>query len=141
MKHIAAVFCLSAFSVLDATAFSEAKWISAVDETVFTGAVASDSRAQPGNSWFLREIVNEKDVVSAKWTTTALGVYEIYVNGGIVGNEFLKPGFTHVAKTRYSFSHDVTSLMKIKAGERNVFAAVICAEKGTSRHATSSTGR
>ena len=125
MKYAAVAVFLSLVSQSDATAFSEAKWISAVDETVFTGAVASDTRAQPGNSWFLREIVNEKDVVSAKWTTTALGVYEIYVNDSIVGDEFLKPGFTHVAKTRYSFSHDVTALMKTKAGERNVFAAEV----------------
>ena len=125
MKNKAAVCLFSAVFAFEATALQGGEWISAADQPVFTGAVVTGSRAVSGNSWFLREIVNEKDVASARWTTTALGVYETYVNGIAVGDEFLKPGYTHVAKTRYSFSHDVTSMMKTKAGERNVFAAEV----------------
>ena len=103
----------------------DGEWISAPDQPVFTGAVREGSRAASGNSWFVREIVNEKKILSAKWTTTALGVYEIYVNGKRVGNEFLKPGYTHVGKTRYSFTHDVTALMNVDKGGRNFFAAEV----------------
>ena len=103
---------VSAAQMFAGADISAGKWISPVDQKVYTGAVKDGARAMPGTAWFAGEIVNERAVVSAKWTTSALGVYEIYVNGRRVGEEFLKPGYTHVRKTRYSFSHDVTALMK-----------------------------
>ena len=116
---------VSAAQMFAGADISAGKWISPVDQKVYTGAVKDGSRAMPGTAWFAGEIVNERAVVSAKWTTSALGVYEIYVNGRRVGEEFLKPGYTHVRKTRYSFSHDVTALMKTGGGERNAFAAEV----------------
>ena len=116
---------VSAAQMFAGADISAGKWISPVDQKVYTGAVKDGARAMPGTAWFAGEIVNERAVVSAKWTTSALGVYEIYVNGRRVGEEFLKPGYTHVRKTRYSFSHDVTALMKTGGGERNAFAAEV----------------
>ncbi len=101
------------------------EWISPADQKVYTGEVRADTRAMSGTAWFARTISNRKKVVSATWMTTALGVYEAYVNGKRVGEEFLKPGFTHVAKTRYYFTHDVTQLMKTGAGESNTFSAEV----------------
>ena len=103
---------------LDASAWESSKWISVVDAPV----VSKDSisvRSADGASWFLSTIENEKRVVSAKWMTTGLGVYEIYLNGKPVGNEFLKPGFTHVFKTRRSFTYDITEAFKCGAGAEN----------------------
>ena len=45
-------------------------------------------------------VKNDKKVSRALWMTTGLGVYEIYVNGKLVGDEILKPGFTHYEKTK-----------------------------------------
>ena len=57
-------------------------------------------RAADGTSWFMSTVKNDKKVSRALWMTTGLGVYEIYVNGKLVGDEILKPGFTHYEKTK-----------------------------------------
>ncbi len=96
-------------------------WISAPNAP--TNVVAD--RAAPGTSWFVREVANEGEVVRAVWTTAGLGVYEIYVNGRRIGDDFLKPGFTHAKKTKYAFAYDVTDAMRRAKGETNVFAAEV----------------
>lgn len=57
--------------------------------------------------------------------TTGLGVYEIYVNGKLVGDEILKPGFTHYEKTKLSFTYDVTGCFKTASGDENVLSAQV----------------
>jgi AraC-like DNA-binding protein len=89
---------------LEASAWNESKWISAVDAPVVKGH--NNGRAADGASWFVSTVKNEQKIVSAKWMTAGLGVYELYVNGKPVGGEFLKPGFTHYAKTKRSFTYD-----------------------------------
>ena len=93
-------------AALGDSAWDSSQWISAVDAPVATGKKLT--RAADGANWFLSTVKNEQTVTSAKWMTTALGVYEIYVNGKLVGEEVLKPGFTHRAKTKHSFTYDVT---------------------------------
>lgn len=60
-----------------------------------------------------------------QWMTTGLGVYEIYVNGKLVGDEILKPGFTHYEKTKLSFTYDVTGCFKTASGDENVLSAQV----------------
>ena len=112
---------------LDASLWRESQWISAADAPVFDGNVVGNSRAADGTSWFARTIANEREVKCAKWMTAGLGVYEIYVNGQAVGTDFLKPGFTHVTKTKCSFTYDVTELVRKGKGESNAFAAEVSA--------------
>ena len=108
---------------LDASAWNASKWISAVDAQVVHGT--NDGRAADGSSWFVSTVKNEKKVTSAKWMTAGLGVYELYLNGRPVGNEFLKPGFTHYAKTKRSFTYDVTDAFNAKSGVENVLSAQV----------------
>jgi len=110
---------------LDASAWNESVWISAADAPVVTGEVRDGRRAADGASWFLTEITNEEKVVSARWMTAGLGVYELYVNGQKVGKEFLKPGFTHYEKTKISFTYDVTAALSTNAGAENTFSAQV----------------
>ena len=118
----------SRVEALDAALWSESEWISAADAPVLEGDVGKGVvRAADGASWFVREIVNEGEVESAVWMTTGLGVYEIYVNGRRIGRDALKPGFTHVRKTRRSFTYDVTDCIKKGRGERNCLAAEVTA--------------
>ena len=84
-------------------------------------------RAADGTSWFSGRVVNTQEVRSARWSVTGLGVFDVYVNGRRVGTDFLKPGFTHVVKTRVAFAYDVTDLMRTAAGAQNVFAAEVSA--------------
>nr|MCR5827428.1 glycoside hydrolase family 78 protein [Bacteroidales bacterium] len=110
---------------LDNSAWEVACWISAADAPVFTGRVVDGSRAADGASWFVSTLENDDKVVSAKWMTAGLGVYSLYVNGVQIGDEFLKPGFTHYAKTKLSFTYDITGAILKKPGEENVFAAQV----------------
>ena len=111
-------------AALDDSAWASSEWIAAVDAPVIEGKVKSNEncRAADGASWFVAEPVNEKTVKSAKWMTAGLGVYELYVNGKLIGKEILKPGFTHYAKTKRSFTYDVTDAFKTGKGASNQLA-------------------
>ena len=137
---LAAIAVLTAFScaspntsnvgeriaALDDSAWSSSEWISAADAEVVTVKVPDDRwHAASGASWFVSSVKNEGKVVSAKWMTSGLGVYDIYVNGCLVGNEFLKPGFTHYEKTKYSFTYDITEAFNTGSGAENVLAAQV----------------
>ena len=110
---------------LDASSWDASVWISAADAAVVDGPITGDTRAADGASWFVSTVRNEKDVASAKWMTTGLGVYEIYVNGRLAGDEILKPGFTHTGKTRRSFTYDISGAIDTKAGAENKFSAQV----------------
>ena len=112
---------------LDTSAWEVSKWISVVDAPIVTGPINTfeQERAADGANWFVSKVINEQNVVSAKWMTTGLGVYELYVNGQLVGDEILKPGFTHFAKTKRSFTYDVTSLFQTEEGEENQLSAQV----------------
>ena len=112
-----------------APAFSPAasEWLSVKDAPVFAGKVRDGARAADGTSWFYRAVTNRGDIASARWTVSGLGVFDVYANGARVGEDFLKPGFTHVKKTRYAFSYDVTPLLDRAKGAVNGFAAEVSA--------------
>lgn len=111
----------------DSSVWQDSQWLSAKDAPTYDGEVSDGKKSAPGTSWFVNEITNAGEVVSARWMTAGLGVYEIYVNGQAVGRDFLKPGFTHREKTKYAFAYDITKLIKPKTGARNLFAAEVSA--------------
>lgn len=110
---------------LDESCWEESVWISAADAQVRTGSISKDWRAAEGASWFASEISNPRKVVSAVWMTAGLGVYDIYVNGRLVGEEVLKPGFTHWEKTKLSFTYDITDMLDTAAGAENLLSAQV----------------
>lgn len=110
--------------------WSCSEWISVPNAPVSTNAVNNnwgDQRAASGTSWFVSKITNRNDVIAAKWTVAGLGVFDTFINGTKVGNEMLKPGFTHYAKTKYFFTYDVKGMLKLKKGEENAFSAAVSA--------------
>ncbi|MGM9680450.1 MAG: family 78 glycoside hydrolase catalytic domain [Eubacteriales bacterium] len=81
---------------------------------------------------FRKSFTPAKNLVSAKLYTTALGVYESYINGQRVGRMYpdgtveyheLKPGSAEMADRKYYSSYDVTWM--IQAGSENVLSAVV----------------
>lgn len=116
-------------NALDADAWQVSEWISVGNAPVMDrkiGGWTSSSRAADGASWFVAELTNDKRVVSARWMTAGLGVYSLYLNGQPVGQEqFLKPGFTHYAKTKISFTYDVSDRLKKGDGATNQLAAQV----------------
>ena len=100
------------------------EWISAADAPVVEGLIVSgNERAADGASWFAASYRNSAKVKKATWMTSGLGVYQLYVNGRPIGTEVLKPGFTHYAKTKYSYTYDVTDALDAKKGASNQFSA------------------
>ena len=106
-------------------AWEQSQWISVVDAPVVTEKASDAFLAADGANWFLSTVTNAKPVVRARWMTTALGVYQLYLNGRPVGNEVLKPGFTPYAKTKRSFTYDVTDVFQKGNGARNLLAAQV----------------
>lgn len=110
---------------LDPIEWSCSEWISVKDAPVISGTVGWSQRSADGASWFVSDIQNEKRIESAKWMTTALGIYDIFVNGELIGEEILKPGFTDYRKTKYSFTYDVTDYFKREEGAINRLSAQV----------------
>ena len=139
MMLSAAVFILTAIScntdvrvagkradALDDGLWENSVWISAADAEVVTGPITGRNKlAADGCSWFVSEIQNAQNVVSAVWMTAGLGVYDLYLNGNLIGEEVLKPGFTHYAKTKLSFTYDITDAFKKKSGAQNQLSAQV----------------
>ena len=104
---------------LEDSVWDVSRWISAADAPVSKGPGQDHYCSAPGASWFLTTVRNEKKLKKAVWMTAGLGVYDLYVNGELVGKEVLKPGFTHYARTKRSFTYDITSVLDRKAGAQN----------------------
>jgi alpha-L-rhamnosidase len=72
---------------------------------------------------YLRKEVSTKGVVKkASLYISALGLYEFYINGKRIGNDYFAPGWTDYNKRVYYNAYDVTR--EIKAG-KNVFGAIV----------------
>ena len=112
---------------LDGKLWAKSKWISAANAPVMNDVVDDfrNCRAADGSSWFVTDVRNDKKVVSAVWMCTSLGIFDVFVNGQLVGDEVLKPGFTHAKKTRYSFTYDITDAINTSSGATNQFAAQV----------------
>ena len=112
---------------IDGSAWECSQWISAADAPVVTGTVGDkeNNRAADGASWFVADVTNGRKVKSARWMTTGLGVYELYLNGKVVGDEVLKPGFTHYKKTKISYTYDITDAFVKADGAVNRLSAQV----------------
>lgn len=102
-----------------------AQWISVADAPVITDTVYDGSRAADGANWFVCSQQNTQPVRSAVWMTAGLGVYDLFVNGQRIGKEVLKPGFTHYAKTKLSFTYDITDVFLTDADALNTLAVQV----------------
>ncbi|MCQ2324772.1 MAG: glycoside hydrolase family 78 protein [Paludibacteraceae bacterium] len=87
-------------------------WISVVNAPISTEVVQDSCRAADGANWFVYDLSSLKSdyrsIIAAKWMTTSLGIMQLYINEQRVGREFLRPGYTHYAKTKRSFTYDIT---------------------------------
>ena len=114
-------------AALDKQAWEVSQWISAADAPVITGRVDNSNNgcSAEGASWFLSRVKNEQKVVRARWMTAGLGVYELFVNGQPVGEEVLRPGFTHPDKTKRTFTYDITQAYCCKKAAENELAVQV----------------
>jgi alpha-L-rhamnosidase len=54
----------------------------------------------------------EKKIAQARLYATARGIYELYINGQRVGNDYFNPGLTQYNKTHFYQTYDVTKMVR-----------------------------
>jgi alpha-L-rhamnosidase len=95
-----------------AQAFDDSSWASAsVVEEIGHEPLGTPWPAQPVNL-LRRNFTLAKTVRSARMYSTALGTYQLYMNGQRVGNDILAPGWTDYRKRIVYQVYDVTSQVK-----------------------------
>ena len=77
------------YAVSDAAWFETAKM-----EEAWEGKWIGTGRPESGNPVLVKEFTAKKDYKSARIYVTGLGLYEMYLDGKRVGNEYLTPGCT-----------------------------------------------
>ena len=91
----------------------KAKWIGLPTER--EEPIAQDDNLRLPPSPYLRrsfETAQERDVERAMLYATALGVYEMRINGKRVGNDYFTPGWTDYHQRVYYNTYDVTDLLE-----------------------------
>ena len=81
----------------------------------------TQKRTSPVPMTFCRQFSLKKPVRTAKIYATALGIYELQLNGSKVGERYFAPGFTSYEHTLLYQAYDVTPLLK----EQNELFAVV----------------
>lgn len=94
----------------------EAKWISDASY-LFT-----EKRISPKPMTFTKKFSGKKRAVSAKIYATALGIYELELNGTKVGNQYFAPGFTSYKSQLQYQTYDVTRMLAAENTLRAVVA-------------------
>ncbi len=73
--------------------------------------ITADDKGNSDARLLRKEFVLDEKLVSAKAYTTALGLYEFYVNGMRVGEDLFTPGWTSYNKRLLYQSYDLTDLL------------------------------
>ncbi len=91
----------------------KASWIRFGDE--------KDNKVSRPSQFFRKEFALSKKIKSARIYVTALGLYELHLNGKKVGPDLFTPGWTSY-KSRIQYqTYDVTSLL----GQQNALGAIV----------------
>ena len=117
---------LNASGNWQAADFNDSSWKAAI---AYAPAVGDFDQTDPGNPWptgpvkaLRHNFEMAKGLVSARLYTTALGSYEMKINGRAVGDQVLAPGWTDFRQSVIYQAYDVTSLLK---SGKNVVSALL----------------
>lgn len=86
---------------------TQAEW-----QAEFISAEPENNAGKSDGRYLRREFIVKKDVASATLYATALGLYELYINGNRVGDGRLTPGWTSYHKQLLYQTFDVTDLLQ-----------------------------
>ncbi len=96
--------------------FDDTDWKHAVTWAEATGANADVELGHPWPAESVKALRHDfrvaSPVTSARLYATALGMYEIFLNGKRVGNQIMSPGWTDYRERIYYQTYDVTNLVK-----------------------------
>lgn len=87
-----------------------------------TPAWAEDTSVDQPAALFRREFDSETEIASARLYITAHGVFEVEINGAVVGEDVLAPGWSSYSHRLRYHTHDVTDLL---ASGPNAIAATV----------------
>ena len=96
--------------------FDDAGWKNAVTWNEATGSNADEELGHPWNADSVKMLRHdfgvESPVKSARLYATALGMYEIFLNGKRVGDQVMAPGWTDYRQRAVYQAYDVTALVR-----------------------------
>lgn len=76
----------------------------------------------PPAAYMRKEAIVRNEIKSANLYVSSLGLYEFYINGKRIGDDYFAPGWTDYNKRVYYNAYDVT---KELANGKNVFGAIV----------------
>lgn len=98
-----------------AAGFDDSQWKTAVPAET-AGKMLTEPLGKPWLPGTVKELRRSfavsAPIRSARLYATALGVYEVYLNGQRVGNDVMAPGWTDYRQFVHSQSYDVTALLQ-----------------------------
>tara|TARA_R110002049_G_scaffold27321_2_gene94203 strand:- start:390305 stop:395161 length:4857 start_codon:yes stop_codon:yes gene_type:complete len=97
-----------------------AEYISYLDQT----PLATDTKTLflPAARQYRKDFAADKEIKRATLYATALGIYELYLNGSRVGDAYFSPGWTDYQQRAYYNTFDVTSM--VSSGDNAIGAWV-----------------
>lgn len=98
----------------------KARWISWRDETPLPTTM-EDLHLPPAHH-YRKEFVATKPVKHATAYVSALGIFDLHLNGRRVSDAYFQPGWSDYAKRAYYRAHDVTALLR---EGKNALGAVV----------------
>lgn len=85
----------------------------------------TEKKISPKTMTFRKKIHCEKKIAKARMYVTALGIYEMTLNGEKVGDIYFAPGFTSYKHQLQYQTYDVTEQLKSAEGMENELIAVV----------------
>jgi len=100
----------------------KAKWISRKSMAVDQSKTKNRKLFLPPATYLRKEFTINKSVKRAVIYVSALGFYELHINGNRVGKDYFTPGWTDYKKRVYYNTYDITDLLAQKS---NAIGAVL----------------
>ena len=105
----------------------QAKWVGVQEQGIPEIYIQAGSESKTKQRYpvrmFRKEFSVEKPMHRAMLYATAMGIYEFYINGRRVGDDFFAPGWPEYDRRLYYRSYDVTELLE--TGSVNAIGALL----------------
>ncbi|EEF61585.1 glycoside hydrolase family 78 protein [Pedosphaera parvula] len=102
------------------TNYDDSAWITPTSGGTPWGTPSLNDLARVPASYLRKNFVVGQSIKRASIYVTALGAYELHINGQKVGNDVLTPGWTEFSKRVYYQTYDVTGM--VQAGANSIGA-------------------
>ncbi|MDF2587269.1 MAG: alpha-L-rhamnosidase [Anaerocolumna sp.] len=83
--------------------------------------ITSQSEYKEGAVAVFRQKFRANEIKSAMLTITALGMYEVELNGVKIGKQMYAPGYTYYPRRLLFQEHDITSMLTLEENEMKIF--------------------